>query len=228
VAVLTAELREIDGFDEAIARGALQVQSLDAIYPVGTVVDPATQVRTYAATTQAALAAGFTGLRVAAEATELVRTPAQLDSFTRYEHLVDRFMLTRPFSALCAYHHGELGERVVAQLASLHPHATAGATPFRLHARGGDGSTVALGGDLDLAGHDLLSLALDRARPGPVDGQVVIDAVELGFIDHRGMLILDDYAGRRGLQAVLRTSLSTPGRIVDILNLTNVRAERVA
>jgi len=43
-------------------------------------VDPDAQVRTYAAATGAALAAGFTGLRVVAEATPLVRTPEQLDT----------------------------------------------------------------------------------------------------------------------------------------------------
>jgi anti-anti-sigma regulatory factor len=229
VAALTGQLREIDGLDEAIDRGALRVESLDTLYPVGTTVDPAIQIRTYAAATRDALAAGFTGLRVAAEATDLVRSPAQLDSFTRYEHLVDQFMLAQPFTALCAYHRGELGDQVVAQLACLHPQATTGATPFRLHARTTqEESTLALGGELDLTGHDLLSRALDRAAPRSIEGRILIDATDLSFIDHRGMLALDDYAGRRGVTAVLRTSLSTPDRLVEILDLTHVCVERVA
>jgi anti-anti-sigma regulatory factor len=229
VAVLTGQLRELDGLDEAIDRGALRVESLDTLYPVGTTIDPAIQIRTYAAATRDALAAGFTGLRVAAEATDLVRTPAQLDSFTRYEHLVDQFMLTQPFTALCAYHRSELGDQVVAQLACVHPQANTGATPFRLHTRTTqDQSTLALGGELDLTGHDLLSRALDRVAPRPVEGRILIDATDLSFIDHRGMLALDDYAGRRGVTAVLRTSLSTPDRLITILDLTNVCVERMA
>ncbi|WP_410574308.1 MEDS domain-containing protein [Amycolatopsis sp. cmx-4-61] len=63
------------------ACGAVQVASVDATYTTGTVVDPAGQVELYATATAEALAAGFTGFRVAAEATSLVRTPAQLDAF---------------------------------------------------------------------------------------------------------------------------------------------------
>ena len=51
-----------EGFDA-------HVLALGAAYPNGVVVDPDAQVRTYAAATGAALAAGFTGLRVVAEAT---------------------------------------------------------------------------------------------------------------------------------------------------------------
>ncbi|GHG12437.1 MULTISPECIES: MEDS domain-containing protein [Amycolatopsis] len=85
-AALTGQLRADERCDEGLERGAVQVASVDEAYPTGAVVDPAGQVDLYAAATSEALAAGFTGLRVAADATSLVRTPAQVDAFARYEH----------------------------------------------------------------------------------------------------------------------------------------------
>jgi hypothetical protein len=126
--------RSAGSFDKELRDDALQVVSLDSTYTTGTVVDPAAQVQLYAAATAEALDAGFTGLRVAAEVTQLVRTPAQLDAFARYEHLVDRYMATHPMSAMCSYDRGELGDDVIAQLACMHPCAHAGAAPFHLHA----------------------------------------------------------------------------------------------
>ncbi|MEV8510062.1 MEDS domain-containing protein [Actinoplanes sp. NPDC051475] len=70
-------------------------------YPEGAVIDPARGLEAYAAATCQALADGYAGLRVAAEVTPLVRTPAQLDAFARYEHVVDRYMRTHP-SGRCA------------------------------------------------------------------------------------------------------------------------------
>ncbi|WP_173062263.1 MEDS domain-containing protein [Phytohabitans houttuyneae] len=68
----------------------------------GVPVTPHAQVTAYRAFTEAAVADGFTGLRVVAEATPLVRTAAQLDAFLRYEHLVDRYMSEHPMAAMCA------------------------------------------------------------------------------------------------------------------------------
>ena len=95
-------------------------------------VDPDAQVRAYAAATGAALAADFTGLRVVAEATPLVRTPEQLDAFARYEPMIDGYMVTHPFSAMCAYDRRILDESAIAQLACLHT-STNAPVPFRLH-----------------------------------------------------------------------------------------------
>lgn len=190
---------------------------------VDAVIDPDAYLRTVATETQDALAAGFTGLRVATDATPLVRTPAQLDAVARYEHLIDRYMTTAPFSALCAFDRAELGESTVAQLACLHPAAKPGTAPFRLHASH-RAAVVELGGELDLASHELWSNALRWVDPRPTAGEVEIDARGLEFIDHRSLLTLAEHARRHHATAVLRSgSGHAAARIVEVLGLTGVR-----
>ncbi|MCE6995535.1 MEDS domain-containing protein [Saccharothrix sp. S26] len=218
----------MDGvFEEGARRGAVQVASLDETYSSGAVVDPEQQVRAYAAATEQALAAGFTGLRVAADATPLVRTPAQLDAFARYEHLVDRYMAAHPMSAMCAYDRTELGDGAVAQLACLHPRSSTGATPFHLHAHAPDWASAALDGELDLESRPLWSVALERADLPVADGEIVIDATGLAFVDHRGLLALADHAERRGVTVVLRTPLPHLSHVLQLLDVTGIRVEQV-
>lgn len=225
---LARELRTRTEFDERGDRAAVQVASLEASYPFGTVVEPEQQVRNYAAATEQAVAAGFTGLRVAADATPLVRTPAQLDAFTRYEHLVDRYMSTRPMSAMCAYSTEELDDETITLLSCLHPLTNQRSTPFHLHASPLHGTSVTLDGELDMASQELWARVLARAEPRPVDGSVVIDATGLRFIDHRSLLTLADYADRHGTTVVLRTRVHHPARVLELLGVTGVRVEQVA
>jgi hypothetical protein len=107
-----------------------QFFSVSAVYPPGAVIDPPVQAAEYAGATRAARAAGYAGLRVVAEVTALVRTPAQLDAFARYEFLADRLVCEAPFAAMCAYDRRELGDRTVAELATLHARTNAD-VPFR-------------------------------------------------------------------------------------------------
>ncbi|MGW4501845.1 MEDS domain-containing protein [Micromonospora sp. NPDC004336] len=218
-------LHALPGFAAAVRRGAAAVIPLFSTYSHGHVVDPPTQVAAYAAATDEALAAGHTGLRVVAEATEMVRTPAQLESFTRYEHLVDRYMRTWPFSAMCAYHRRELGDRAVAELACMHPDTNAEDVLFRLYAVAPDDGHAALTGELDLSNHELFRTALDRADLRPTDGELVLSATGLRFLDHRALAHLGDYARRRNATAVLRTARPTAARLVDLLDLPGIRVE---
>ncbi|MHC8507157.1 MEDS domain-containing protein [Pseudonocardia artemisiae] len=206
--------------------GAVDVESLLSTYRTDAVVQPHDQVRAYAEATTDALASGFTGLRVAAEVTQLVRSPEQRDAFARYEHLIDRYMTSEPFSAMCAYDRSELGSAAVAETACMHPNATEGAAPFRLHAA--TDAAAALGGEVDLLGLDLFVRAAGRVDLVPDGGEVVLDASELTFIDHRGLLALANLARRLGVTVVLRTSLRTAHRLVDLLGIQGVRVERPA
>ncbi len=224
---LTRQLCTSRVFEEGARRGAVRVASVEAIYPFSAVVDPERQVRNYAAATEEALAEGFAGLRVAADATPLVRTPAQLDAFARYEHLVDRYMTTWPMSAMCAYSCDELDDQAIAQLACLHPRASADTTPFHLYAATDGATSAVLVGELDMAADELWPLALKRADLRPVAGSVVIDATGVEYIDHRNLLALADHANQHGTPVVLRTRLSQPARILELLNVTSVRVEQV-
>jgi hypothetical protein len=226
VQALTEDLRGIDGIDEALGTGAVQVASLDIQYPVGAVVEPEGQVRSYAEATRAALADGFAGFRVAADCTPLVGTPEQLDAFARYEYLVDRYMADHPFSAMCAYAAGVVDDRAFAQVACMHPSTNSPSPGFRLHATGGHGT--ALSGEVDPASEELFAVALARAELRPRGGRLVLDAGGLEFLDHNSLLRLATYAADRRASLVLRTFWPGAARLVELLNLDNVRMEATA
>jgi anti-anti-sigma regulatory factor len=175
----------------------------------------------YALATTAALADGYTGLRVAVDATPLVRQRA---AFVADERLVDRYLADHPFSVLCGFDVRVLGAAAVAELACAHAAHNVAEVPFRLHGTPGSGG-VALSGEVDGAGAALLSRALDRAAPPVVDGEVVVDGAGLEFIDHRSLLGLADYARGRGATAVLRTPLPAAARLADLLRVPGIRVE---
>ncbi len=222
---LRAELEPLMRMPQAARPGAVEILSVASSYAgLDACVDAQTQVEAYAADTRAALADGFTGFRVAAEATVLVRTPAQLDAFARYEHQVDRLMSRIPFTAMCGYRRAELGDDAVGQLACLHPGGSTEQAPFRLHAtRNAD---IALSGELDLTTVHRFATAVDHT--GLVTGvaEVVVDATGLEFADHRNLLVLERMADRYGRTVVLRTARRWPARLVGALELTRIRVEQ--
>jgi ABC-type transporter Mla MlaB component len=219
---LLTELAELVDAEQAVSLGTLQLLDLEDMYDTSAPVDPQAQVAAYAAATSRALTAGHTGLRVAAEVTPLVRTSEQVEAFARYEHLADRYMANQPLTALCAYNRTELGADTVAQLACMHPTSTPGSAPFRLHAV--TRHHLALSGELDLTAKDLLPRALRRVQTWP--GQLLIDAADLAFVDHHGLLALDEFARDRGVSAVLvDPPTSGPARLAAILRLRDVRVE---
>ena len=152
----------------------------------------------------------------------LVRTPAQLDAFARYEHQVDRLM-SRPVHRDVRLPACGAGRRRRGQLACLHPAGGAEQAPFRLHAtRDAD---LALSGELDLTTVDLFAAAVDRAGLANGAAEVVVDATGLEFADHRNLLVLERMADRYGRAVVLRTPRRWPARLVAALDLTHVRVE---
>jgi anti-anti-sigma regulatory factor len=206
--------------------GAVGVGDLDMGYSPGATGGPADQVHAYASATEAALADGFAGLRVVAEATPLVLAPEERSAFARYEHLVDRYMTSHPFSAMCAYDGTRLAPEAVAEIACMHPSTSRDATPFRLHAHLSAGA--ALAGEVDLFSRELLADALDRADLPVIAGEIVIDATALDFIDHRGMQVLADLARRSGATVVLRTARRAPRKLLEIMDIDGVRVESPA
>ncbi|RKN59206.1 hypothetical protein D7193_08645 [Micromonospora costi] len=222
---VVARLSAVPALRDALARGTAEVVSVGDTYRSDAVVDGPTQVRAYADATEAALADGFRGLRVVAEATPLVRTPAQLDAFARYEHLVDRYMRARPFSAMCGYDRREIGSRAAAELACLHPETNAPEASFQLYACDSQGDRAGLAGELDLTAEDLFTTALERADLRPVDGRLVVQAPGLRFIDHRALLRLHDYGRRRNASVVLRSPHATASRLAGLLDLPGLTVE---
>jgi ABC-type transporter Mla MlaB component len=223
VETLADDLRDLDGMDVALQVGAARVVPVDSAYPTGTVTDPRAQAHAFITAAMQARMAGFSGLRVAADTTPLVRTPPQLDAFARYECVVDRCIASQPLSGMCAYDRRELGEDVIAQLACLHPNINGDTTQFRLHAS--DHAAASLNGELDMATVELLSLALRRADLQPCDGELVIDAAGLTYIDHRALLMLADHTRRADATVVLQTGWPGAAPLVECLDLTEIRVE---
>jgi DcmR-like sensory protein len=206
----------------------LPFTALGDTYAEDAIVDPVAQVAAYAAATDRALAAGYTGLRVVADVTPLARTAAQLDAFARYEYRVDRDLRDRPFAAVCAYDRRVLGDDAVAQLACLHA-ASNTAVPFRLHGcPPADGCCAALTGELDPCAADLFTTALRRADLCPAGGQVVLQAAELRFADHGSLLRLQQYGEDRDVTVVLRGASRAISRLTALLDLSHLRVESAA
>jgi anti-anti-sigma regulatory factor len=212
----------VPALTESLPAPAFRFVPLDHAYAMDQPAVPGSRGAAYRDATERAVAEGYRGLRVAADATPLVCSEAGLDAFARYEHLVDRYMVTAPLTGMCAFDRRVLGARSIAELACLHPTGNTPEVLFRLHA--GAGATV-LAGELDPSNTDLWAAALERADPPVVSGEVALDATDLTFIDHRALVTLDDHARRHGAVAVLRTPLAAVGRLIGLLELTHVRAE---
>lgn len=184
---LREEISDLEEVDRLIDEGALQVLSLPAIHKLGEPLDPEAQLEVYAAHTEQALADGFTGLRVAAEATALVEDPATWEAHIRWEALADSYMAINPLSALCAYDRSRLPEALVTDLARVHPvdNCPAELTPFRVYSKPGG---VAIDGNVDQFCAEGLSRILGLL-PGD-DGGSIIDLAGLEFIDPNGLFAL--------------------------------------
>ena len=220
---LLADLNGLDDLMGSIGRGALQVSSLEAAYPPGSVLYPAERFSALTKAVADALTAGFNGLRVVAEVTSLVRTSEQLEAFAAQEHVADRLMVTHPYSAMCALNQRELGADSAEALACLHPIATRGSTLFRMYAT--DNGDLALAGELDASVSAQFTRALERVKARTAGAELMFDGTSLDFIDHRALFSLRDCAARCGATAVLRTSSSLPARLIEILGIDGIRAQ---
>lgn len=210
----------LPGFDDAIQRGAAQVFPVGAAYATSP-TEPQQQVDAFADALADALARGFTGIRVAADATTL----AAAESWNRYEHLVDRFMVDRPITGLCGFDRHRLDPLAVARLESLHPLSNTNSAGFRLHACSPAADRAALHGELDFTNQDLLVRALSTADLEPENGEIVVEAAGVTFIDHNCVFALDRYAADRAATLVLRDPNAGADRLIHLLNPANVRAE---
>lgn len=176
-----------------IDSGALQLFELSDLYRIGEPVDVDAQLAAYLGATDAALADGYSGLRVAAQVTDLVAEPETWDAYVRWESAADRVLSRQSLSALCGYERVALPSQLLADLAAIHPatNSCAGPAPFHLF---GENGGLALTGEVDLFSSETFARALDFACD---DGEPIsLDLEELDFIDHRGLEILAAHASR--------------------------------
>jgi anti-anti-sigma regulatory factor len=202
-----------------IDQGALQLFALPDLYDVGQPIDSEAQLATYSQATQVALTDGFSGLRVAAQATDLVTDPSTWEAHVRWESVADRFMASNPLSALCCYDGEALPDELLGDLAAVHPascHEDAQLAPFHVFA---DPEGVVLEGEVDMfsAGslERLLEVAWDEEAPDR------LDLGALDFIDHHGLFALVAHIERRrpGREASVRDVPPTVERLCELLEV---------
>ncbi len=208
-----------EGVGEAVSRGAASACVLDSMYAAFT---PGDQLDVYRRATRAAVDAGYVGFRVAADVTELLRRPRQIATFSRYEQIVDQYMAIEPFSAICGFQRDSLPAADLDRLMSVHPVGNGG-VPFRIFADVDGG--LAIAGDLDMTSSDLLADAFAAADLPVVGDEFTLDATRLAFIDHRSLIALASFAAARDARLVLRTRKTHLARLLELLELRDVRVE---
>lgn len=197
-------LPELAGLDAALATGQARIVPVGTMYTANEPVEPQRQVAAFAEAADNALADGWSGLRVVADVTSLVRTPRQRAAWIEYEYLIDRCIAQLPLSGLCGFNRGVLtDEDALTEVVCMHPALTPGASDFRLYGGQGAEVSIALAGEIDLGNRHFFTNALRRARPGPVGDVLVVDAVQLAFVDHRSLTELARQASELGLTTVV-------------------------
>ena len=187
---LIADFHGLGDVGELIDTTALVVVTTGELYAPGGTFDTREQIDRYRRLTEQALADGYTGLRVAADASAMAATPQARCRFMRYELAVDQLMAVLPMSAMCAYDITVLGASA-GDLCAVHPRDDAPvelSPAFRL-CFGTDG--LHLSGEIDLVNGELFGLALEAAT-SCTEGDTGIDTSEVTFIDARGIVRLDE------------------------------------
>lgn len=224
---LRAELAGLAGIDDVLAGDGVGVSPVGDFYRFrghSEVINPGVAVAACTAAAQDALAAGYSGLRVVVDATALVRTPQQREAFACFEHLIDRQMIVAPISGLCGYDSSELGGAAVAELACLHPLASAGCAAFQLCAE--QGVDFALAGHIDRSCAELFATTMRRVVPLSSGPELVVDGRAVEFIDHQRLLVLIEATQRAGATVALRDAPATAVLIAEILKLGGLRVQR--
>jgi anti-anti-sigma regulatory factor len=223
-AALRTELVDM-GFGDAVRSGQIVVTPVDEHYvfvPGTDVVDPEATVAAGVAAMEYVVAMGWIGCRGVVDAAVLAREPAQHAAFSRLEYLVDQKMAVLPFSALCAYNLTLLGE-TAKQMVCLHPLVGRGTVSFRLYAQ--LGMDFGLAGEIDAADSEAFICALERIWPLAAGHEVTVDARGLDFVTHRELVTLDEQAAAEGGKVVLVTDRCILARLIQLLQLQNVRVE---
>jgi hypothetical protein len=149
----------------------LRISSVAETYGRSMIIDPPRQLATYMGELDAARAAGYTGLRVAADASSLVRDDKQMKTWIQWEITADHTIASEQFTALCGFNKEKVGSTQLHQIASVHPLSSAsGPVPqYRIFS---DGQAIHVDGQVDSYAITQLWLALETL---PVRADVVVD-----------------------------------------------------
>lgn len=211
----------VDGVD-VLSEGAVQLAVLDANFCRAVAPDPAGWRGFWTSATEAAVDAGFSGLRAVADTTPWLQHGEQRARFLVSEHTVDRYVVDHPLHLLCACDATVLTCDAVGEIASLHATARGAMAPFRVRAAvGGD---IVLSGEVDAASAPLLDRVL-RSVWDDVEADVRgLDLADLEFVEHHGLFVLDRYVGTALVEIAVRGVRPTARHLMDVLGLSHLRA----
>jgi ABC-type transporter Mla MlaB component len=176
---------------DLIAEGTVETLTLAEAYEAAGPFLPEKQLAFYDAATKRALEAGYRGLRVIAEASDLAADPVQRADLVRWEHIADDYAAHGSgFSAMCAYR-ADLGPDALGDVASVHPmvRAPEAVSSFRLFV---DGHGLVLAGCVDRSSSARLARVL--AATAVTGDVVVLDLAGLEFLDVAACRVLARWA----------------------------------
>jgi hypothetical protein len=199
---------DMAGIADGCGPGALIVTSIAEVYGAGCIVDPERQHAVYTAAAEDALAAGFSGIRVAAENTPLVADEERLAAWLRWEVVADRMLSEYQITALCAFDQEQVDVSTLRRIAALHPLSSAsGPMPqYRLFSAAGD---VRAEGQLD----PLVVMQLWRAIEDLPSGTgIQVDLSTATLTSHAVMTGLGQLC-RAGVRVTIRGEKAAIGKL---------------
>ena len=213
----------VPGCRAALGRGQVAVLDSVEVYLSDGGLDAEVMLRQLVAVVDSAVAAGYSGLRVAGDLTFAVTAGVGVDTVIDYETRVNALFTELPLIALCHYDPKAIGRVAWQRLSRTHPTtlsagagagAGAGAEPVaRLRARR-TSTGLCLSGEADLANHAAL-VGLLAGLP-TIPGGCTVDATGLAFADVAAIAaLLRAVAGRRGRP----TTIVAPAAVVRVLDL---------
>lgn len=175
------------------------------------------QVELLGKATSAALELGFTGLRVASDATSLDHGRVDTATMLRWELVIDQMMSVAPISGTCMYDTASLPPSDLALVAGAHPQRHGVDAACAVYSSGGG---VVVDGDIDLASAPAVAELL-TAMPEPMRAGAAIDLSRCAFVDLAGLRALlgsapAGYRAERGLRVVHAPDAMR--RVVDVLD----------
>jgi hypothetical protein len=187
-----ARLGDIDELDRLLDSGQLELADIGAVYGNGGAFSATRQLATFEGVLADALMDGYTGIRVVADNTPLVRGDERgFRRWLSWEQMTDRFQSTFNVTGICYFDRSSLSEERQADLATVHPVRSQNSVepPFSFFV---DGDAVSVTGTLDSwsAGQleRILSTTLD-------DQPLIVDLSRAEFVDHHALLALNAAAG---------------------------------
>lgn len=205
--------------------GRLAVIATEDAYLPGGAFDADARLGAYDVLVSAALREGFTGLRVAADATQVVLHEQAMETFASYELRAGMLAQRLPFAALCLYDRRACSGDAIEELHAVHPRniEVGHSHPrFRLYPKNG---RLVLAGDVDVTIADSVYRLLVAA--GRDSDALALDLSDVSFIDVAGMRALIRAARASGREAVVLDPSLAFMRLWDVLGGADMQALRV-